>query len=127
MPGSVGVHAAIFAAGALVGGGIAAAVANRNLQPKIQSPIANADMTGKGVGPVVVPSVLKYGNPGIAQTIFRLSSGFLTSCAGPIADPLVRKAYVASYDRRLRHPAWVSAYIIQALSKFELYLQTAEH
>ena len=26
---------------------------------------------------------------------------------GPIADPLVRKAYVAAYDRRLRHPAWV--------------------
>ena len=28
-------------------------------------------------------------------------------CPGPIADMLVRKAYVAGYDRRLRHPAWV--------------------
>lgn len=27
---------------------------------------------------------------------------------GPIADLLARKAYVAGYDRRLRHPAWVS-------------------
>jgi endonuclease G len=26
---------------------------------------------------------------------------------GPITDQLVRKAYVAGYDRRLRHPAWV--------------------
>lgn len=26
---------------------------------------------------------------------------------GPISDQLVRKAYVAGYDRRLRHPAWV--------------------
>ena len=28
-------------------------------------------------------------------------------CSGPITDQLVRKAYVAGYDRRLRHPAWV--------------------
>jgi endonuclease G, mitochondrial len=27
---------------------------------------------------------------------------------GPISDQLVRKAYVAAYDRRMRHPAWVS-------------------
>lgn len=27
--------------------------------------------------------------------------------AGPISDQFVRKAYVAAYDRRLRHPAWV--------------------
>lgn len=28
---------------------------------------------------------------------------------GPISDTLVRNAYVAAYDRRLRHPSWVSA------------------
>jgi hypothetical protein len=27
---------------------------------------------------------------------------------GPISDQLLRKAYVAAYDRRMRHPAWVS-------------------
>src|SRR5712671_5032979 len=27
---------------------------------------------------------------------------------GPISDQLVRRAYVAGYDRRMRHPAWVS-------------------
>jgi hypothetical protein len=26
---------------------------------------------------------------------------------GPGADQLMRKAYVAGYDRRLRHPTWV--------------------
>ena len=26
---------------------------------------------------------------------------------GPVSDQLVRTAYVAGYDRRLRHPAWV--------------------
>ena len=70
MPGSIAVHAAIFAAGALVGGGIAAAVANRNLQPKIQPPITSVDVPSKGAGPVAIPSksaVLKYGNPGIVQ------------------------------------------------------------
>jgi len=37
--------------------------------------------------------VLKYGNP------------------GPISDTLVRKAYVAAYDRRLRHPAWTAEHL----------------
>ena len=33
--------------------------------------------------------------------------GILLRLLGPITDQLVRKAYVAGYDRRLRHPAWV--------------------
>jgi len=32
---------------------------------------------------------------------------FSCLCSGPITDQLVRKAYVAGYDRRLKHPAWV--------------------
>ncbi|KAJ7470378.1 hypothetical protein FB451DRAFT_1339922 [Mycena latifolia] len=43
-----------------------------------------------------VKEVLKYGNP------------------GPIADALVRKAYVAAYDRRLRHPAWTAEHLTAA-------------
>ncbi|KAJ7445796.1 hypothetical protein B0H11DRAFT_2086917 [Mycena galericulata] len=43
-----------------------------------------------------VKQVLKYGNP------------------GPIADSLVRKAYVAAYDRRLRHPAWTAEHLTTA-------------
>ncbi|KAJ7632260.1 hypothetical protein FB45DRAFT_911982 [Roridomyces roridus] len=46
-----------------------------------------------------VKEVLKYGNP------------------GPIADPLVRKAYVAAYDRRLRHPAWTAEHLTVASLK----------
>lgn len=33
----------------------------------------------------------------------------VTGRAGPVPDLLVRKAYTAAYDRRLRHPAWVSS------------------
>ncbi|TFK42797.1 hypothetical protein BDQ12DRAFT_598157 [Crucibulum laeve] len=40
--------------------------------------------------------VLRYGNP------------------GPIVDSLVRKAYVAAYDRRLRHPAWTAEHLTRA-------------
>ncbi|EGN96154.1 hypothetical protein SERLA73DRAFT_59384 [Serpula lacrymans var. lacrymans S7.3] len=30
---------------------------------------------------------------------------------GPVSDLLVRKAYVAAYDRRLRHPAWTAEHL----------------
>ncbi|KAF7311662.1 Endonuclease [Mycena kentingensis (nom. inval.)] len=43
-----------------------------------------------------VKEVLKYSNP------------------GPVADALVRKAYVAAYDRRLRHPAWTAEHLTAA-------------
>ncbi|KAJ8519877.1 hypothetical protein ONZ45_g3236 [Pleurotus djamor] len=112
MAGSVFVHAAVFAAGALVGGGVAAAVASK----KREFPVVaqNTQMTSPrppiievgpggvatlspaaGTGTVLAPP-LKYGNP------------------GPIADPLVRKAYVAAYDRRLRHPAWTAEHLTLA-------------
>ncbi|OCH95295.1 DNA/RNA non-specific endonuclease [Obba rivulosa] len=41
-------------------------------------------------------TVLKYGNP------------------GPFSDHLVRRAYVAGYDRRLRHPAWTAEHLTLA-------------
>ncbi|KAK7023868.1 endonuclease [Favolaschia claudopus] len=43
-----------------------------------------------------VKDILKYGNP------------------GPIADALARKAYVAGYDRRLRHPSWTAEHLTAA-------------
>ncbi|EIM82513.1 DNA/RNA non-specific endonuclease [Stereum hirsutum FP-91666 SS1] len=33
---------------------------------------------------------------------------------GPISDQFVRKAYVAAYDRRLRHPAWTAEHLTLA-------------
>ncbi|KZP05761.1 DNA/RNA non-specific endonuclease, partial [Athelia psychrophila] len=33
---------------------------------------------------------------------------------GPIVDALIRKAYTAGYDRRLRHPAWTAEHLTLA-------------
>ncbi|KIM49006.1 hypothetical protein M413DRAFT_92795 [Hebeloma cylindrosporum] len=108
MPSAVIVHAAVFTAGALLGGGIAAAVSNKNksasalpsAKPASSPPVIGLDASGKASmsTQLTVPphSVLKYGNP------------------GPIADTLIRKAYVAGYDRRLRHPAWTAEHLTRA-------------
>ncbi|KAG6833494.1 hypothetical protein H0H87_006066 [Tephrocybe sp. NHM501043] len=120
MSGSALVRAAFFAAGALVGGGVTTVVSSRNSTvPPRPTPVASStpasiielDRNGKArlqettgiLSNKSVSSILKYGNP------------------GPIADPLVRQAYVAAYDRRLRHPAWVRHWPF--LSKED----TAEH
>ncbi|RDB21043.1 Nuclease 1, mitochondrial [Hypsizygus marmoreus] len=116
MSGSAIARVAIFAAGALVGGGVATFASNRQQPAPVvprsvvsptPAPIVKLDESGKTrVSELsVVPSspsvstILKYGNP------------------GPIADPLVRKAYVAAYDRRLRHPAWTAEHLTQASLK----------
>ncbi|KAF5358529.1 hypothetical protein D9756_001756 [Leucocoprinus leucothites] len=118
MPGSAVVHAAVFTAGALLGGGIAAAVTSRKNQqqpvlptrpaPPVpvsppQQPSAPAIHIGKTGTPALVESqelivspVLKYGNP------------------GPVSDLIQRQAYVAAYDRRLRHPAWTAEHLTLA-------------
>ncbi|KZV94045.1 hypothetical protein EXIGLDRAFT_612214 [Exidia glandulosa HHB12029] len=44
----------------------------------------------------VTSEILKYGNP------------------GPISDLLTRRAYIAAYDRRLRHPAWTAEHLTLA-------------
>ncbi|KAF8636537.1 hypothetical protein AX17_003349 [Amanita inopinata Kibby_2008] len=110
MPASVVVHAAVFTAGALIGGGVAAALTNRKSQTWGSSatstlvspptPTIGVDASGKvklgDAALSVTPSVLKYGSP------------------GPVADSLMRKAYVAAYDRRLRHPAWTAEHLTLA-------------
>ncbi len=109
MPSSTILQAACFAVGALVGGGVVTAVESRRRavplppQPTTSTrapgpPIVEVQQTG--TTRMTIPNalvgidspVLKHGNP------------------GPISDMLVRKAYVAAYDRRLRHPAWVRLY-----------------
>jgi endonuclease G, mitochondrial len=104
------VSAAIFAAGAVVGGGVATAISyqRRRLElvpiapspsPAVSEPtVVQLNEGGQlEVQNLILSSVLKYGNP------------------GPIADMIVRKAYVAAYDRRLRHPAWVRFVSLAAL------------
>ncbi|EJD53238.1 hypothetical protein AURDEDRAFT_54261 [Auricularia subglabra TFB-10046 SS5] len=44
----------------------------------------------------VSSEILKYGNP------------------GPISDLLTRRAYIAAYDRRLRHPVWTAEHLTLA-------------
>ncbi|KAF9475676.1 mitochondrial nuclease [Pholiota conissans] len=117
MPSAVIVHAAVFTAGAVIGGGLAVAVSNKNRatqpppiipytpapRPNESTPVIGLDIiSGKtqlSKGLTItsnLPAVLKYGNP------------------GPISDTLVRKAYVAGYDRRLRHPAWTAEHLTRA-------------
>jgi len=55
--------------------------------------------------------VFRYGFPGSCIMLFRpLTTASLISLhhSGPIPDILKRTAYVAAYDRRLRHPSWAS-------------------
>ncbi|CCM03838.1 uncharacterized protein FIBRA_05987 [Fibroporia radiculosa] len=105
MPAATIVHAACFAVGALVGGGVAVVAGRRQAPiipiPTLGSPQPVLDVRPGGVTQISTPStvyaaqqqVLKYGNP------------------GPISDQLVRTAYVAGYDRRLRHPAWTAEHL----------------
>jgi len=118
MANSLVVHGAIFAVGALVGGGIASTIARKNETTSSQgitrpqqpvAPILQVGTTGNAViisDAGVVSPPLKYGNPG-AWSPTLLKDIFPYLCSGPITDQLVRRAYVAGYDRRLRHPAWV--------------------
>ncbi|KAH9857817.1 hypothetical protein C2E23DRAFT_720275 [Lenzites betulinus] len=52
--------------------------------------------TAPGTVVKVDSAVLKFGSP------------------GPVSDILVRRAYVAGYDRRLRHPAWTAEHLTLA-------------
>lgn len=119
MPASSVIHAAFFALGAAVGGGTVVAInASRKkealvrptvtttqaLPPTGNSPLVEVGVTGNprlsqaagAAAALAVGPVLKYGNP------------------GPIFDQLVRRAYVAGYDRRLRHPAWTAEHLTLA-------------
>ncbi|KAF9001971.1 hypothetical protein BDQ17DRAFT_1244021 [Cyathus striatus] len=110
MSPSVIVHAAVFTAGALLGGGIATAVASKKVTqpvaavpvPVCPAPVVVVDDFGKAsISKEMsitssLPSVLKHGNP------------------GPVTDLLLRQAYAAGYDRRLRHPSWTAEHLTAA-------------
>ncbi|KAI0807292.1 hypothetical protein C8Q74DRAFT_51997 [Fomes fomentarius] len=126
MPSATIVHAAVFAVGALVGGGVATAVTSRRrdvLPPKpvsvpallpTQSPVVDMK-AGEGTLMKAPPgatvqvdtAVLKYGHP------------------GPVSDLLVRRAYITAYDRQRRHPAWTAEHLTSAfLGKSPLQART---
>ncbi|KAK0197464.1 hypothetical protein F5146DRAFT_918534 [Armillaria mellea] len=108
MSGSL-LQVAIFTAGAIVGGGLTVAVTSKRPRP--------ADAI---VSPAVSPLVVDIGPSGHTSISVVASAASLASPVlryghpGPIADPIIRKAYVAAYDRRLRHPAWTAEHLTLA-------------
>ncbi|KAB5593962.1 DNA/RNA non-specific nuclease [Ceratobasidium theobromae] len=118
MPSSTIIHVAVFSVGAALGAGITAGIASRkkitagapstgaftSAPVQVQGPLVQASKTGaRGVvelSPTLPVDVLRYGNP------------------GPVSDMITRKAYVAGYDRRLRHPVWTAQHLtLASLSK----------
>ncbi|RPD65858.1 hypothetical protein L226DRAFT_500014 [Lentinus tigrinus ALCF2SS1-7] len=111
MASSTIVHAAVFAVGALVGGGVATAVASRkrDAYPAVTTQVPHPPVVDVKVGEGAVmkappagaavqveTAVLKYGHP------------------GPVSDLLVRRAYITAYDRQRRHPAWTAEHLTLA-------------
>ncbi|KAG9084889.1 nuclease, partial [Ceratobasidium sp. UAMH 11750] len=110
MPSSILAHVAVFSVGAALGAGIATGVASRKQAQsaasasaapmQISGPLVETKRVGpQGVvqlSPTLPGEVLRYGNP------------------GPISDFITRKAYVAGYDRRMRHPAWTAEHLTRA-------------
>jgi hypothetical protein len=142
------VGAAIFAVGAAVGAGATALIQARRqpasapvpvpVPPQTRTKLPERNQEHKAIvqveplGSQVVISpqlgeVLKYGNPGAhAATVSLAKITKFHSHSGPISDLLTRKAYIAAYDRRLRHPAWVRLFHFLALVAHTFW-QTAEH
>ncbi|KAF9532418.1 hypothetical protein CPB83DRAFT_847820 [Crepidotus variabilis] len=117
MSGSAAVHAAVFAAGALLGGGIATVVSSR--RRPTQPILVPAPTQSKAPAPVI--SLDKSGNTRISTELSvtsNLPPALKHGHPGPVSDVLIRKAYAAGYDRRLRHPSWTAEHLTKAsLSK----------
>ncbi|KAL5490076.1 NUC1 [Sanghuangporus weigelae] len=115
MPGATIAHAAFFAVGAIVGGGTVAAVAvsrQRQPVPVPSRPGSTSAVVAPGPPPSPLVQVESKGIIDLAKTAEKLPGTVLKyGNPGPISDFLVRKAYVAVYDRRLRHPAWTAEHL----------------
>ncbi|KAH8108448.1 hypothetical protein DFH11DRAFT_1632900 [Phellopilus nigrolimitatus] len=117
MPSASIVHAACFAIGAIAGGGAVAAVGlSRSKHQSASAAPSTSAGTSVGIVPVQTPSpalqVGKNGLPDLATIAGQLPGTVLKyGNPGPVSDMLVRKAYVAAYDRRLRHPAWTAEHL----------------
>ncbi|KIM53723.1 hypothetical protein SCLCIDRAFT_427474 [Scleroderma citrinum Foug A] len=118
MPSAAAIHTAYFAVGAVVGGGLATVVSARRRRPEL--PPSGPSLSATTTVVPGVPPIIDVGPSGDA----RLPSGVVASALvspvlkyghpGPVPDLLVRKAYTAAYDRRLRHPAWTAEHLTLA-------------
>lgn len=127
MSASTAFNIALFGLGAAVGAGATAAVAFGGTKkapehvpprPTPPAPVITIDAKNKPqmssdltIGQFGA-AVLKYGHPGKVGLRSELLAALLipdSNAVGPVPDFLIRKAYATAYDRRMRHPAWVSA------------------
>ena len=94
-----------------MGGGVATAISASSAKrtvpmPSPAPPLVTAEPSKGGIIQTQPIGVPKFTSP---ETLVKVDSPVLRhGHPGPISDLLVRRAYVAAYDRRLRHPAWVS-------------------
>ncbi|KAG8738591.1 nuclease [Ceratobasidium sp. 414] len=110
MPSSIIAHVAVFSVGAALGAGIATGVASRK-QAQLAASVPTAPMQVKG--PLV--ETKQVGPRGVVQLSPTLPGDVLRyGSPGPISDLITRKAYVAGYDRRMRHPAWTAEHLTRA-------------
>jgi len=102
-------HAAVFAVGAAVGAGVTAAVVRSRRPEPIPSLLAQERAQPRP--PALIQAGI-VGQPTIVQSPIPPSEiiQFLGN-PGPVTDLLMRKVYVAGYDRRLRHPAWTAEHL----------------
>ncbi|KAI0079023.1 hypothetical protein K474DRAFT_1640536 [Panus rudis PR-1116 ss-1] len=129
MPSASIVHATCFAVGALVGGGIAASVTNKRKVPPPAAYVSHSAAPATSAVPIpptptttIPPPVVDIepgkGTPQVratSETLAKVDTAILKyGNPGPISDTLVRLAYVAGYDRRLRHPAWTAEHLTLA-------------
>ncbi|PSR88858.1 hypothetical protein PHLCEN_2v5007 [Hermanssonia centrifuga] len=114
MSSSTILHAAFFAVGALIGGGVATAVSNKRSLPVV-TPATKSGTSAPP--PIVVELAPTTGLTHIATpgALVKVDSTVLKhGHPGPINDLLVRKAYASGYDRRLRHPSWTAEHLTLA-------------
>ncbi|CAE6534071.1 unnamed protein product [Rhizoctonia solani] len=119
MPSSAIVHVAVFSVGAALGAGIAAGVASRKQAKAVAAPSTISGAQTSGTAPLQLQGPLiqtsRVGGQGIMQLAPTVPSDVLRyGNPGPISDLITRKAYVAGYDRRLRHPAWTAEHLTLA-------------
>ncbi|KAH7889958.1 hypothetical protein F5I97DRAFT_1924468 [Phlebopus sp. FC_14] len=107
------IHAACFAVGAVVGGGVVTVVSARRRPVPVTATTASSAVT-----PVAAP-VIELGPTGDAIISSTAATALVSPVLrhghpGPVSDLLVRRAYTAAYDRRLRHPAWTAEHLTLA-------------
>ncbi|KDQ13148.1 hypothetical protein BOTBODRAFT_33762 [Botryobasidium botryosum FD-172 SS1] len=111
MSTSTALRLAFFGAGAAIGAGAAAILSRQKPSP---STVHTLPAPAAPQGERLPDAILRTGPTGglVVQDGLPVSKDVLRyGSPGPIADIITRKAYVAGYDRRLRHPSWTAEHL----------------